>query len=297
MTRKRRHRGFTLIELLVVIAIIAILVALLLPAVQQAREAARRTQCKNHLKQIGLAMHNYHDVHTMFPPGWIGVQSGQPYVHGSSGFGWATMILPMLEQPALFNQMNFNAAVNHASNAVGRDSHVPGFRCPSDPSFAFWDIAQAGSPGTILARLPTANYVGSFGTTELDNCATIPAGGSCTGNGLFYHNSSLSFRDIQDGASTTLMAGERKTNANLGWHSTWIGSVPNGEESFIRILGVSDHTPNHPGTHFDDFSSHHVGGGHFLMSDGAVRFISTSVSERNYKSIATINGSEIIGDF
>src|SRR5262245_54986464 len=104
----RARHGFTLIELLVVIAIIALLIALLLPAVQQAREAARRTQCKNNLKQIGLALHNYHDAHLVFPSGWIGVENGVHDVEGGSGFGWGTMLLPMIENGGTFSQFNFN---------------------------------------------------------------------------------------------------------------------------------------------------------------------------------------------
>ena len=106
-TSLRQYRGFTLIELLVVIAIIAILIALLLPAVQQAREAARRTQCKNNMKQLGLALHNYHDVYNAFPSGWIAVDNGVQSAHdGLNGAGWGTMILPYLEQSALYNQFN-----------------------------------------------------------------------------------------------------------------------------------------------------------------------------------------------
>ena len=100
-------RGFTLVELLVVIAIIAVLIALLLPAVQQAREAARRTQCKNNLKQIGLALHNYHDNYNALPPGWIGVTNGGPDIYGLNGWGWASRILPQIDQSPLYNQLNF----------------------------------------------------------------------------------------------------------------------------------------------------------------------------------------------
>src|SRR6187397_1757547 len=109
--RIRRSAGFTLIELLVVIAIIAVLIALLLTAVQQAREAARRSQCKNNLKQIGLALHNYHDVANGLPQGWIGVNAmGQPFVDGGNGWGWAARILPQMDQAPLYNTLNFSLA-------------------------------------------------------------------------------------------------------------------------------------------------------------------------------------------
>ena len=111
MTKQERlklNHGFTLIELLVVIAIIAVLIALLLPAVQQAREAARRTQCKNNLKQIGLAIHNYHDAFNLVPPGWVGVTMGQPDVSGINGWGWASRLLPQIDQAPLRNLINDN---------------------------------------------------------------------------------------------------------------------------------------------------------------------------------------------
>ncbi|MBM4076801.1 MAG: DUF1559 domain-containing protein, partial [Planctomycetes bacterium] len=108
MLKRKPNRGFTLIELLVVIAIIAVLISLLLPAVQQAREAARRTQCRNNLKQIGLALHNYHDSFTAIPPGWIGVTANVPDIEGTNGFSWAVFLLPSMDQGNLYNRINFN---------------------------------------------------------------------------------------------------------------------------------------------------------------------------------------------
>ena len=125
---RRNRRGFTLIELLVVIAIIAILIALLLPAVQQAREAARRSQCSNNLKQIGIALHSYHETARCLPPGWIGVSGGVPSANGPNGWGWASHLLPQLEQTPLHRKINFNATVDHASNALIRDQALPAFR-------------------------------------------------------------------------------------------------------------------------------------------------------------------------
>ncbi len=122
MKRCRIQQGFTLIELLVVIAMIAILIALLLPAVQQAREAARRTQNRNNLKQIGIALHNYHETASMFPPGWIGVTGTRPDVAGRSGFGWAAFILPMLEQQPLHRRIEFSSSIMSAPNAIARST-------------------------------------------------------------------------------------------------------------------------------------------------------------------------------
>lgn len=295
---KAAQRGFTLIELLVVIAIIAILIALLLPAVQQAREAARRSQCQNNLKQVGLALHNYIETSNCLPPGWIGVTAGAPDPHGDNGWGWASFILPQMEQRTVYNQIDFRSPIGSAANAPIRSRTIPGYRCPSDSSNETWTINEEAS-GTPLFDLSSANYVGSFGTAELDDCESVPPGQICRGNGTFHHNQPVRLRDLTDGTSLTILVGERRTNTSAAppWHSTWVGIIPNGEEHFPRILGSADHTPNHPASHFDDFSSHHAQGVHFLMGDGRVKFLSTNISTEIYQALATRDGREVITDF
>lgn len=300
----KSRRAFTLIELLVVIAIIAILIALLLPAVQQAREAARRTQCKNNLKQAGLALHIYHDAFNTFPSGWIGVENGLPSAHGGiNGAGWGTMILPYLDQRNLYQLFNPRIAIEDPLNDQFRLTRLPTFSCPSDPQPPRFEIEDEGSPGTVICELPVANYVGAFGTDELDGCqnppgtAPVRVDGQCRSNGILYHNSDVKIRDIVDGTSNTLLVGERKTNESFGWYSTWVGRVADGEEAFQRILGSFDHTPNHPDAHFDDFSSWHVGGAQFLFADGHVRFIPESIDLNTYQGAATIKGREVLGEF
>ncbi|MBL8849375.1 MAG: DUF1559 domain-containing protein [Planctomycetaceae bacterium] len=304
MRSQNSRRGFTLIELLVVIAIIAILIALLLPAVQQAREAARRTQCRNNLRQFGLALHNYHDVFNAFPSGWIGVTGGIPTAHdGVNGAGWGTMLLPYLEQSNLYNQFNSHVGIEDLRNDAFRLTNLAVFRCPSDPQPERFEIEEEGNPGAVICELPIANYVGSFGTVELDGCenspgtAPVQANGQCVGDGVFYHNSQVRIRDVLDGTSNTFVVGERRTNPAAGWHSTWVGRVAEGEEAFQRVLGSFDHTPNHPATHFDDFSSRHTGGAMFVLADGHVRFVSENVDHNVYQSVGTIKGSEIVGEF
>lgn len=309
MFRRRPSRsGFTLIELLVVIAIIAVLIGLLLPAVQQARESARRTQCTNNLKQLGLALHNYHDNFNALPPGWIGVTGNAANTEGISGFGWAMHLLPFVDQGALYSQLNPNrSCFSTTDNSLALRTMIPAYRCPSDPSTDFWNLAEEGNPSNILANLPTANYVASFGTQgyeDLCEAAPFPAA-QCRGDGLFYHNSSTRLRDITDGSSNTVMVGEHRTDTRpstivatgLEWHSTWVGLVAGGEEAPARFLGVSDHTPNHPSLHIDDYSSWHAGGVHFLFADGRVRLVNENVDYRLFQGIATPSGGEDIGEF
>jgi prepilin-type N-terminal cleavage/methylation domain-containing protein len=295
----RARRGFTLIELLVVIAIIAILIALLLPAVQQAREAARRSQCKNNLKQLGLALHNYHEQAGTMPSGWIGVDPAtrRPDVEGLNGFGWGTMILPSLDQAPLYNTFNFFVGINDPLNLTPRTANMTLYRCPSDTGPQRWTILDESDGTTPLAELSLGNYVGSYGTGELHDCEGQPSPFVCHGNGVFAHNSKIRFADMTDGVSTTILVGERRTDVTQGWHSTWTGVIAGGEEAAVRILGVSDHTPNHPDNHFDDFSSHHVGGAHFLLGDGAVRFIGQNIDLGVYQHLATRAGGDFVSDF
>ncbi len=299
MRKLRAHRGFTLIELLVVIAIIAILIALLLPAVQQAREAARRTQTRSHLKQIGIALHGYHEKVGSLPPGWIGVTNGQPDVEGANGWGWGAMILPELDQASLYNRLDFRVTPAAAGNAIARQTMLTVFRSPSDPSQDQWAIESETNPQTVLATLPTANFIGNFGTEELEDCEGLALGLACQSDGVFFHNSRVRFRDITDGTSNTFLVGQRRTNtlATPEWHSTWVGVIAGGEEAFARILGVADHNPNSPQSHLDDFSSNHTGGVHFLMGDGRVVFISENIHFRTYQALATRANNEVLGDF
>ncbi|QDT31071.1 DUF1559 domain-containing protein [Thalassoglobus polymorphus] len=299
----RRKKGFTLIELLVVIAIIAILVALLLPAVQQAREAARRSSCKNNMKQIGLALHNYHDVHGCFPSGWIGVQNGMANPEGESGFGWGTMLLPFLDQAPLYNQFNFSFPMDAAPNRQFLNSSLSTYQCPSDPKPDVFTIQDRNGADIELA---TFNYPAVFGTVELHGCENAPgtapvtSSGQCVSDGAFFHNSKIRFRDFTDGSSSTIIVGERTTftDTTTGekFYGTWSGALPEVEEEIARMVGHAEHPPNfhhHP----EDFGSSHVGGAQFVLGDGHVVFISENIDEGVFQSLATRSGGEVISDF
>ncbi|WP_339730432.1 DUF1559 domain-containing protein, partial [uncultured Gimesia sp.] len=217
-----RRSGFTLIELLVVISIIAILIALLLPAVQQAREAARRSTCKNNLKQIGLAMHNYNDAHSTFPPGGLGNDLWSTEDFASNRIGWPQMILPFLDQAPLYNQISPYINTTNSGGKLmpwkgwpGTTSPLPMLMCPSDPGSG----KVALYPGLGFQ----GNYLACAGST------TFTADAAHVGqnlNGMFYQISRTRMRDITDGSSNTLMVSEtnlfQDTSASLN-DSDWRG--------------------------------------------------------------------------
>ncbi len=288
-----RRIGFTLVELLVVISVIGILVALLLPAVQYAREAARRTQCKNNLKQIGLALQNYHDVHKRLPPGW---SASAP--EGPAGWAWSAQILPFMEQRNVYHQIRFDRTIDDAANALARIRPIGTFLCPSSPGESVFVIGEehahhhhhtgghahdidAGHPLFPIAR---SNYVGVFGTLQIEDAPSA-------GDGTFFHNSSVRFGDIVDGLSNTFLVGER--SSKLGG-STWTGVVPGAAEAMARVVGSTDHSPNSAHHHFDDFSSYHATGAHFVLGDGSVRIINDQIELSVYRALATRNGGEPI---
>lgn len=293
--RSKYRNGFTLIELLVVIAIIAMLIALLLPAVQQAREAARRTQCRNNLKQIGVAMHNYHETAQMLPPGWIGVTSGQVDVGGVNGWSWASRLLPQLDQASLYNTINFDVAVGSASNLAPRTKVLAVYRCASDVGPEKWTIPVAGG-STPLADVAAASYSGVFGTDEIEDCNGLTPGSACTSDGAFFLNSQVRFADIRDGLSTTLLVGERVTRSESGWLYTWTGVISGGENPIVRILGDTDVTPNKNLIRMDEFASYHKDGSQFLFGDGSVKFISTSIDLTVYRALASRDKGEVVSE-
>jgi prepilin-type N-terminal cleavage/methylation domain-containing protein len=218
-----RRRGFTLIELLVAIAIIAVLIALLLPAVQAAREAARRAQCVNNLKQMGLALQNYHDTSGAFPMSYA---ARSKFVDGATdaapGWGWGTMILPQLEKSALFNAGNLVVNVESPQNWTVVQTILSTYLCPSDP-IPGGTFGVTNASGKVLAMTGATSYAACVGNDFSDSTTGLDNDG--LGNGVLFRNSAIRAADIADGTSQTITIGERAWTINSG---AWAGVVTNG---------------------------------------------------------------------
>lgn len=296
-----RRPAYTLIELLVVIAIIAILVGLLLPAVQKVREAAARMSCSNNLKQLGLALHAYHDANLSLPPGY---SAAAPYVNGATdtapGWAWGTYILPFMEQGNLKNQFNMSLPVQNSEPAI--QTMVKTFLCPSDvvPPSAFTVTDSSWNP---VCQVAPSSYAACCGGGVSTTAAS--------GNGCFFRNSSIRLTDISDGTSNTIFLEERAF-ANV--EGTWVGAISGGYcnqgqlnaaavpgklgQGAADLVLIHASTNNSPtGRNLDDASSRHLVGSNFLLADGSVHFIHTIASgtpdSAVLEAMGTINGGEV----
>ena len=292
---KKNRSGFTLVELLAVSAAVSLLGTQIFPFLSQSREAARRTQCKNNLKQIGLALHNYHDTYRCLPIGWDGVdlQEKRPDVRGMNGWGWGSRILPFMDSAPLYSRLDFNRRIDAGQNVKLIVDSIPSFRCPSDSyTKKTWSIAD--NEGKTVVELATANYVGSFGTSELGKCEKLQSGEACQGDGVFFHNSHIGFRDITDGTSNTLAVGERMGDDKNDKLSTWSGVVITGTHPFARILGSSHKSLDAQDRNPSDYRSSHDNGVHVLMLDGSVRFLPNAIDLKTFQVLTTRNGGEMV---
>jgi prepilin-type N-terminal cleavage/methylation domain-containing protein/prepilin-type processing-associated H-X9-DG protein len=313
----RTGSGFTLIELLVVIAIIGMLVSLLLPAVQAAREQARRIACQNNLKQIGLALAQYANRHGGFPPGYVSLWDPLQRQETGPGWGWASMIMPELEQQPLANNIQFESTLSLPSQLTVRTALLSVFLCPADWMAHTW-TASSGETWIYMGKVYStsqpicdvagANYVGVFGIGEP----------GVDGNGVFYRGSFTRWSAIPDGLGQTLCVGERSTNLNLGrGQATWVGAVPGAtfwscapspfdpdsgtcvrEDGSGMILGHTGegHGPGDPHGDVNQFLSRHGHGSHFVYCDGHVRFLRNEMDYRTYKALSTRAGGELVSD-
>ncbi len=298
----RVARAFTVIELLVVIAIIGVLVALLLPAVQAAREAARRVQCVNNLKQIGLALHNYESTCQVLPSGYVSRIDANGNDLGP-GWGWAAMMLPQFEQTAVYSSVNFLLNIEVPANLTARLVVANSFLCPSDRVDPSWPAVDrdllTGAPIRVICYVAPANYVGMNGTSEPGP----------DGEGVLFRDSRIAFRDITDGLSQTIAVGER---SHLLGVATWTGAVtgallydddgdnigsPDLETGPGMILGHSGEGigPGSNRSEPNQFYSRHVGHGvNFLFVDGHVTYLQPTMSYQIYVALSTRNGGEVV---
>ena len=290
--RHKCQKAFTLVELLVVIAIIGILIALLLPAVQAAREAARRTQCVNNLSQLILALQNYNMTHGVYPPGTIDEEG--PIVNEPEGYhhNWISQTLPYFEELNTFRHIDFSVGVYDESNATVRKVLIPTLLCPSSP------VRRTND------EIATNSYVGCHNHIEApiddDN------------QGVFFLNSTIGYKDIPDGSSHTIFLGEKtvfhgqandQEEDSLGWMSGTrdtlrnAGTLINAEQSRRnRGMPVQEQQPKRDKLYVGGFSSDHPGGANFALGDGSVRFMSETIEPEFFQNLANRADGQLLLD-
>ncbi len=315
--RNQKSTAFTLVELLVVITIIGILIALLLPAVQAAREAARRIQCANNFKQVGVAMHNYHTTHECFPPGTIywnspmwnnpvcGPPPPQPAHPTYCGWGWGTFLLPYIEQQNIYDQIDFISngsfgvgdSIWHPVNFPITKYRIEAYLCPSDPQGGELVKATSYNGFDTMEDCRQTNMVGISDSLDW-TCDGLYAKHFSKADGVMARQLGCRMADIQDGTSHTLAIGE-VTGGGPGSHLGHIWVLLALTDTYDGINGPFT-VPG--GATVEDFygysrpmgtSSFHPGGCHFTMADGSVQFISEDISQPILAALTTRAGEEV----
>jgi prepilin-type N-terminal cleavage/methylation domain-containing protein/prepilin-type processing-associated H-X9-DG protein len=316
LQHRPRRQGMTLIELLVVISIISLLIALLLPAIQRVRAAADRMSCASNIRQIGIALHYYHESEKRFP---MGIRTGVSFVNPEEpftgpGWGWAAYLLPYLEESNQHARIRFDLPITHVTHQETRIQKIKLLRCPSDEQPDKWMAIKRddnGQPTGDLAEVAGANYIGIAGTEDIDeqsiNENTILAGNfSGVFNGTFYPNSKTRIADLLDGTSNTIIVSERSARVHP---ATWVGSIPRArlmpinstdpelmDDSLSMCLGVVglETKPGQAGSIImNQYNSTHGTGANFLFADGHVVFLTPGISFKVYKSLVTRHGGEV----
>ncbi len=272
------RNAFTVLELLIVITVVGMLFALALPAVQQVREAARNQACLHNLRQLGIALHGYHDVFTSLPAGWRMLDDQR------TAYGWGTSVLPHLEQQALFRSVQKSTGLGMGNEAAAVPPPLPAFLCPSDFGQPYFDLfveiglhhsrpQQVGQH--VLARLPRANFVAVFGNSDPDD---VP---SDRGEGPFVGDRQFRFRDLRRGLSQVALLSERTTRK---LPSTWLGFDAFGEDAEGRVTGNLLAGPNRSDSDECELDSRHPGHVNFLWADGHASSIADTIDVRLYRS-------------
>lgn len=310
----RSQNAFTLVELLVVIAIIGILVGLLLPAVQAAREAGRRSQCSNNLRQMGIAFHGYEGTFKVFPHGGAGAVSlTNSAIRGRWRLSWGAAILPYMEQAPLFAQIDQKQPYTHSNNATAGGTVVPIYLCPSGPGRDLLrPNGDALSSPKIYAR---TDYGGNYGERGLrcfpmTNCQNNysdkgDTSGAGRGTLLIGSDREVRIQDILDGTSNTVLVGE----APEGIHSIWIGhknvfdqSAPvNGRAKagakWLSCQPIFKSSPSSFCDYGQEFHSFHSGGAQFVMADSSVQFLAETLDVRTFAAFLSRRGGEVVSVF
>ena len=324
--RERSHQkcrgnlaAFTLVELLVVIAIIGILVSLLLPAVQSARAAARKIQCTNQIRQIAIALHNYHSSHSKFPAGWHGDRTEIENGETLPGWGWMSRTLPYVEENALYDQIDLQRNLLEPQFAIVRAASFSGQICPSSPQDSTEFRLDTNESPQGYATLGRSHYVGSIGSAvSMDRMSdgtrcpsqTLLNIGDQKINGVFYRNSRTRLEQITDGTSKTVLVGERskgwlesETGIEGEFHSTWAGVISGSQYTGWRVLGWTGEPPNNdPGgsseAHFHgyaQFNSSHMGGVVIhAFADASIHAISEEVDHEIFAALGSVRGHEVV---
>lgn len=289
-----------MIELLVVVAVIVTIISLLIPSMLHGRQAARRSQCKNNLRQLSLAIHNYVGNCNVLPPGYV--HRADPATgENMAGFGWATMLLPYNDQQALYDIFDFDAAIWQPENVQATSGSMGMYVCPEDI------VSDRKAVGVGTSHFGMGSYVANFGPGKMDINPDDR-------RGVFSRNSRTKLQQIPDGLSNTMLVCERQngplrepgqpsseSESKVIFETTWAGAVrgfddPTDDQAHL-VLFQSGHVPGSIDSDKRDASTSHAGGFHAVFGDGGVRFLNTKIDLKLYQELSTRNSGNMLPNF